>query len=157
MILVKVAVAAAMAFVGTLLLQAILGGALVPAAAFRGSTEGTDAAWLRETAGVVLRGATVSAVAAALGFSLASVARNTAAAFGAAFGYMIIFEQILAVLRPGWQKWLLVVNVGVFVTGTPEDVGVLGRSAFGAGMLLGAYALGMVLVAAALFRLRDVT
>jgi ABC-2 type transport system permease protein len=157
LILAKAAVAVAMAFVGTVLLQAILGAALVPAAAFRGSTEGTGLVWLRETAGVVVRGATVSAVAAALGFSLASVARNTAAAFGAAFAYMIIFEQILAVLRPGWQKWLLVVNVGVFLTGNPQDIGVLGRSALGAGILLGAYGLGLVFVATALFRLRDVT
>jgi hypothetical protein len=156
-ILAKAAVAVAMAFVGTVLLQAILGAALVPAAAFRGSTEGTDVVWLRETAGVVVRGATVSAVAAALGFSLAAVARNTAAAFGTAFAYMIVFEQILAVLRPGWQKWLLVVNVGVFLSGNPQDIGVIGRSAFGAGLLLGAYALGLVFVATALFRLRDVT
>jgi ABC-2 type transport system permease protein len=156
-ILVKAFVAALMAFVGTVLLQALLGAALVPAAVFRGSTAGTDAAWLRETAGVVLRGAAVSAVAAGLGFSIASVARNTAAAFGVAFGYLIVFEQILAGVRPGWQKWLLGVNIGVFLTGRPEEVGVFGRSAFGAGMILATYALGLLLVATALFRVRDVT
>jgi ABC-2 type transport system permease protein len=156
-ILVKAAVAALMAFVGTVLLQALLGAALVPAAVFRGSTEGTTAVWLGDTAGVVLRSAAVSAVAAGLGFSLASVARNTAAAFGVAFGYLIVFEQLLAGLRPGWQKWLLVINVGVFLSGRSEDVGVFGRSAFGAGMVLAAYALGLVLLATALFRVRDVT
>lgn len=156
-ILAKAGVAVAMGFVITVLLQALLGLALLPAAVARGSTAGADAAWFRETAWVVLRSGTVAAVGAAVGFALAAMARNTAAALGVGFGYLVVVEMILAGLRPGWQKWMLLVNFGTFMTLDPQEVGVTGRSAVGAGVLLGAYAVGLVAVAAALFRARDVT
>lgn len=152
----KAVVAIVLAAVLTVVLQALLGAALVPAAAFRGSTDGLDEAWLREGLGVLLRGAAISAIAAAFGYSIASVARNTAASMGLGFGYLIIFEQLVAGLRPGWQPWLLVPNIAVFLSGD-SNLGFIDRSVGEAGLLLGAYAAGTMVVAPALFVRRDVT
>ncbi len=152
----KAVVSIALAAVLTVVLQAVLGAALVPAAAFRGSTEGLDEAWLREGLGVLMRGAAISAIAAALGYSIASVARNTAASMGLGFGYLIIFEQLIAGLRPGWQPWLLVPNIAVFLSGD-SNLGFIDRSVGEAGLLLCAYAAGAMVIAAGLFVRRDVT
>ncbi|MBA3727894.1 MAG: hypothetical protein H0W94_01570 [Actinobacteria bacterium] len=154
--LAKALVAIVLAAVLTVVLQALLGAALVPAAAFRGSTEGLDEAWLREGLGVLLRGAVIAAIAAAFGYSIASVARNTAASMGLGFGYLIIFEQLVAGLRPGWQPWLLVPNIAVFLSGD-SNLGFIDRSVGEAGLLLCAYAAGAMVIAAALFVSRDVT
>jgi ABC-2 type transport system permease protein len=153
----KAAVAVALATLGTLVLQILLAAALLPAAALRGSTEGMDRAWAAETAGVLLRGAGVCAIAAGIGFSIASIARNTAASLGLGFGYLIVFEQLLAGLRPGWQPWLLVTNIATFVTGDPEAIGPMSRSVAEAGLLLSAYAAALLLIAGVSFWRRDVT
>jgi ABC-2 type transport system permease protein len=145
----------AILFLGFVAVQVVLGLALLPAAAFRGTTEGADAAWLRDTSGVVLRGGFLAVVAGALGFSLASVARNTAAGVGIGFGYVVIAENLLGGLLPRLVPWLLVPNAIVFMGG-PDDL-VPGRSSAEAAALLGAYGLVALVAATAVFRARDVT
>ena len=154
-IVAKAVVAVVAAFALTVVAEALLGLAVWPAAAVRGSTAGVDAAWFRDTAGVVLRGGGLAAMGAGIGFAVASLARNTAAALGVGFGYLVVFEMILASLRPGWSKWLLVPNIAVFMTADPGEVG-FEWSAVRAGLLLAGYTAALLVVAGGWFRARDV-
>lgn len=140
----------------TALLQALLAGALLPAAVFRGTTEGTDAAWLRATVGVALRVTALAGVAATIGLSIAAITRRTSAALGAAL-LILIVELILHGLLPEWRRWFAGVNAAVFVSGEDGGVPPINRSPLGAGLLLSIYATGIFGAAAAHFRRRDVT
>jgi ABC-2 type transport system permease protein len=153
----KVVTAALFGFAFFLLAEAVLLGTVAPAALFRGTTQGVDAAWVRGVIGVVLRGAGAAAFAGAIAFSLASLARNTAAAVGGLFVYMAILEPLIRAVRPKWQPWYLFDNLGTFISGHPPDPGFSGRSVTGAGVLVSIYTLGFVLLALAVFRRRDVT
>ena len=146
----------AILFLGFVVVQGVLGLALLPAAAFRGTTEGADAAWLQDTSGVVLRGGFLAVVAGTLGFSLASVARNTAAGVGIGFGYVVIAENLLGALLPGLIRWLLVPNAIIFMAGADFDLAA-GRTSGEAAGLLAAYAAVALVAATAVFRARDVT
>jgi ABC-2 type transport system permease protein len=144
------------AFAGYLVLQALVGLALVPAAVLRGTTVGIDGRWLVTTLGVLLRGGGLVAVSAAVGFSLAMVARGTAAALGIGFGYLLILENLIAALRPGWRSWMFGPNAILMVHGKrlPD---VAPRSVLQAGLLLGAYAAAFLIATGAMFARRDVT
>ena len=124
---------------------------------FRGTTEGVDAAWLRSTTGVALRGAAVAAMIGAVSFSIASLARNTAAAIGAAFGYIAVLEPIVRGLRPGWQPWLIYDNAATVILGHRADFTINARSVTGAALVLLLYVTAAVVVAVAAFRARDVS
>ncbi|MFN2590728.1 MAG: hypothetical protein ABR518_08145 [Actinomycetota bacterium] len=154
----KIAVVAAMAFAGTVMLLALLGGLLAVVAAVRGTTVGADTTWLRGVVGIALRSATVAATAAVAGGALASIGRNTTAGLGVAFGYLAVLEPLVRGLRPGWGPWLIENNLATFLEGTrspnPEFTS---RSVAAAGLVVGAYALGLAAAAAAAFRARDVT
>lgn len=153
----KALAAVVVAFAGTVGVQALLGGAVTPAAVLRGTTAGTDAAWFRELAGVVLRGAALASLASLIGFSIAAIGRYTAAALGVGFLYLGVLEGIIRGLRPGWIRWLVGDNAVTLVAGREMTFPATGRTALRAGLLLSAYALGAFAVAAALFRARDVT
>lgn len=156
-ILAKLLVCILVAFVGAILIQALLGAALVPAAAFRGSTEGMSWPWIRDVAGVLLRSGVLTAIGAAIAFSIAFIFRNSAAALGVGFGYLIVFENLLGGLRPGIARWLFTWNAIVFIgAGDAADV-IPGRTAEEAVLLLGAYAVAAIVAATLLFRARDVT
>lgn len=153
----KVIAAGLFAFVFFVLAQVLLFGVLTPAAAFRGSTQGVDLAWLQGAAGVLLRGAVAAALTSAIVFSLASVARNTAAAVGAVFVYIAILEPLIRATRPKWQRWYLYDNLAMFISGHRVDFTTVGRSVAGAAVLISFYALGFVAMAMLVFRRRDVT
>jgi len=155
--LAKVLSAAAIAFVGFLALQAVLGAALAPAAIFRGTTAGADAAWFRSVAGLVLRAGAVAAMGAAVATSLAFIGRNTAAALGVAFGYIAVIEPILRGVKPKWQPWLVYDNVATFIVGHTAEFTVRPRTPSGAGLLVGLYVVALAAVAAGFFLRRDVT
>jgi ABC-type transport system involved in multi-copper enzyme maturation permease subunit len=152
----KIAAALTSVFALSLVIQALLGIALVVAAAGAGSTTGADAAWLAECSGVALRVAALSTIFAGFGFGLASAGRNTAVALGVGFGYLVIVENLVRGLRPQWTPWLLTDNAGLFVVASPIDFPLLGRSTIGAGLYLAAVGCALLLVAGALFRTRDV-
>jgi ABC-2 type transport system permease protein len=152
----KMLAAASFAFAGFLIVQAVLGLALVPAAALRGTTEGTDITWLGSTLAMQVRAALMASVAAGIGLSLASIGRNTALALGVGFVYFSILEPFLRAVRAGWQSWFLSDNVATFISG--ETGGFIeGRSPVEAALLIAAYTLGLTLVALEMFRRRDVT
>lgn len=152
----KAAAVALTVFTGAVLVHAVLGAALVPAAALRGTTAGTGAAWFRGVAGIALRSSALTTMASLAGFAVATVGRNTAVALGAGFGYVAILDAgVLSSLFPGLRRWLALPNAIVFITGHPSP-DVPGRSPGAAGFLLAAYTAGALAIAAAFFRRRDV-
>ena len=140
-----------------LLLHAAIALSLVPVATYRGTFRGADAAFARDVAGFILRGAALSAGLAALGVCLATLGRNTSAALGALFVYLIGVEEILSARVPEWRRWFLVENIARFLTARHQPAIKLDRSLVATGSLLLAYLAGSALVTAAVFRRRDVT
>jgi hypothetical protein len=154
----KVLALALAVFTSAVVLQVVLGLSLWPAAAFRGTTQGVDVAWLADTMGVVARGALIAALAAALGFAIASVARNTTTALVIGFAYFAVVEALLRGLRPNWQQWLIGDNAAAFVTADPESVFMAGgRGALASLLVVAGYAVGLTALATVWFRARDVT
>jgi ABC-type transport system involved in multi-copper enzyme maturation permease subunit len=156
-LLAKLVAAGAPAFTLAVGLQLLLGVALLPAGLLRGTTQGIDADWMRSLSGVGLRVAGVSLVGALIGFSIAAISRNTAAALGIAFGYFAIVENAIRGLRPRWTPWLLGDNIAVVITNQPQNFPLVDRSTLGAATLVGCYTLTLVVAAVASFRRRDIT
>jgi ABC-type transport system involved in multi-copper enzyme maturation permease subunit len=140
-----------------LVLQAVLAAALVGVASGAGTTDGVDADFYVRLGGLLVRGALLTAGCAILGGSLAALGRNTTAALGIVLGYLLVVENILRGLRPGWDEWLVIDNLFLVLVGRPEDSADLQRSVLGAGILLVAYLAVLVSGTAAVFARRDVT
>lgn len=154
-IVAKVLACAVSVFALGIALQAVLGGVLGLDAVFRGTTEGVDTSWLRETGGVAVRAATLASVASVIGFAVASIGRNTAAALGAGFAYVAVIENLVRGLRPEWQRWLFTDNAAVIITG--GNVGFsFQRTMLQAFVLLAVYAAALFTVSVVMFRTRDV-
>lgn len=134
--------------------QALLGLAVLPST--RVIPGPPDEGWFRLAVGYMGRGALLASMAAVFGFSIASVARNTAGALGLAFGYMVVIEGLLVGLVPGIHRWLLLPNAIHLVSGE-DNVIVSGRTTVEAGLILLAYAATALVAATAWFRARDVT
>ena len=133
----------------------VVAGALAPAAIVRGTTEGADDEFYRSLAGFLLRGALITGGCAVLGGSIATVGKNTTAALGFVLGYIVIVEQILRGLRPGWNAWYLAENLAIVLTGEQLDDVV--RSVPGAALLLAGYLAAFVAATLLVFARRDVT
>jgi ABC-2 type transport system permease protein len=134
----------------------LVGLAMIPAATLHGApTAGEPGP--ATLAGVMLRGTALSSIAAAVGFSLATLGRTTAAALGAGFGYVIILENVLGGAFPGWRRWLLLGNTIAFLSGRNSARDVPGRSAAAAGLILLAVATVFTAMAVLAFRCRDVS
>lgn len=84
-------------------------------AATRGSTSTPKHLW-PELAAASGRGVLLVVLMALLGFAVANLIRNTAAAFGAGFVYFAIIENVIRAVYPGWQPWLLTDNAVALVT-----------------------------------------
>lgn len=149
----KLAASATVVFVCVLTIEALLGAALVPAAALRGTTTGTTASWLAGVIGVGLRGAALAAMGAALGGAIATVARNTALALGISFAWLAVVENAIRGLRPRWQPWLIGDNAASFIAPPGE---LLPRSVLGGGAVLAIYVLLAAALATQIFKRRDV-
>jgi ABC-2 type transport system permease protein len=148
------AVVAAMA-VFALCVLAFVALAMWPALALHGAPlRGNDPTWAT-LAGLVGRGVALSALGSAMGFAIATVGRNTAAALGAGFAYIIVLENILGSSIARWRRWLLLGNIIVFVSGTNSGADVPGRTVVAAGVFLTAVAVTLLVAAAATFWRRD--
>jgi hypothetical protein len=137
-------------------MHATLALALVPVAALRGTFQGADAAFAGDVAGFIVRGAALSAGLAALGACLATLGRNTSAALGVLFVYLIAVEVILRARAPELRRWFLLENLALFLTARRPDT-TLDRSVAATGILLGVYLAGVAVIATAVFTRRDVT
>ena len=118
-LLIRALVVALLVAVLTLLLQGVLMGTFSLAVALRGTSLGAPPG-LVGTA--VLTGLRVSTVAVGFGLvalAIATVGRSTVAALGVLFGYLVLFEGVIAGLRPSIQDRLLVRAGGVIVSQQP--------------------------------------
>lgn len=113
--------------IGVLLLASAIFGVLTQAAwlATAGilqAVAGTDEALPAGFWGTLLqtqgRGVLLTIVAALLGFGVANLVRNTGAALGVAFVYVIVVENATRIFRPHWDPFLLTTNaVGLVLDG----------------------------------------
>jgi ABC-type transport system involved in multi-copper enzyme maturation permease subunit len=152
----KLLAAAVVTGVLFVVLEIVLASALAPVVIVRGTgfdDAGSD--FYRSLAGFLGRGALVAAGCAVLGASIAVIGRNTTAALSLVLGYIVIVEQILRGLRPGWNAWFLGENLGIVLGGgTIDDVA---RSVPGAGLVLLVYLAVVVVASGIVFARRDVT
>jgi len=137
-------------------LDAVFALVLTLVAQTRGTTAGLADGFLGDVVALILRIAGVSAVGGLLGLAIAMVARNTGAAIGIGFVYLAVVESLMRGLRPGWAPWLLGDNANAFVLGGDPSSLMTGRSVGEAALVLGLYVAGLLVVAAASFRARDV-
>ena len=153
--LTKAIAAVVSVFLLTVVLQALLAAGLSLAASLNGSAAGSEG-WLSETAAIALRVSALAALAGAIGFAFAAVGRNTAAALGAGFAYVVVIENLVRGLKPEWSAWLFGENAGVFLLGPSNDFPFVDRSQLGAGIYLSLLAATLLAVATLVFRTRDV-
>ena len=136
--------------------QALLSAALLPSAYLHGTTAGTGGDWLASVVGVLLRGTGLVAIATAVGFSVASIGRNTAAALGIGFAYFLVVENVVGSLLEDFRRWLILGNAIVLVSGRDSGGEVFGRSVVAAALYLTAVGVGLLAAATLVFRRRDV-
>jgi ABC-type transport system involved in multi-copper enzyme maturation permease subunit len=158
----KLVAAAIFTFLSAMLLQTLLGLALLPSALAHGSTAGANAHWFWSAAATAARGAIVAVLGAAIGLGVATLARNTTAAVLGAFFYLFVLENLIQGLKPQYSGWLFGENAGIFIAGprVAESTGsgiTVGHSSVQALLVMGAYAAVVSVVAATLFLKRDVT
>jgi ABC-type transport system involved in multi-copper enzyme maturation permease subunit len=149
----KLIACAAVAFIATILLELLVGAALLPAAVWRGTTAGVDAA---DLAWLLLRAGVAAVFGTSLGYALGAIGRNTAASLGVGFVYIVVLENLVHGLRPQWQGWLLSDNLATFLTAAGDPV-IPGRSPAAAAGVVTIYGAAALVVALTLFRRRDVT
>jgi hypothetical protein len=149
-------------------LLAFMALVFIPIGVFRGITTGmTGSSWLH-LASLWLRAACVGMFGAALGVGLATLARNTVAALGIGFVFIAILDPILSHLWRGrFAPWLVMQNLQRTM-GLPVEH-VVKQTAFGnqvtltvlsatrPAILLPIYGVGLLAIAYAAFRGRDVT
>lgn len=150
----KLGAVALLAWSISMALMVLLVLAVVPGVS---STAGADGEWLRGLAGGIFRTGAMAAMAAVVGASIAMVGRNTAAAFGVAFAYLVVGENIVRAWKPWLRPWLLGENGTIFLLGQRlEGVPFVGRGFGPAALTLAAYTCGLAAAAVASFRLRDI-
>ena len=151
---------AAVVCVGTVALIAALLGIFLAlfgiATSLRGLTATPDG-WASETAGVLGRISALAGAASIIGGAIAMVGRNTTAALGGVFVYLTVLEGILRGLRPALGRFLLGDNIATLVIGDNIAIGDGSTiSPSRAVVVVAVYALGLLAVGTASFRIRDV-
>ncbi len=155
---IRLLVVAGFVFVSVVILEAVLSLALALVAATRGSTSGTDSAWMGDVIKTALRIGAMGVLGTCLGISVSMLGRTTAASLGAVFVYLAVLESIVRALVPSASPWLLGPNVVVFVEGIASSPGTQQTLSFVHAVgVTAAYALMPLVVAAVAFRGRDVT
>jgi hypothetical protein len=158
----KLIAAAIFTFISAIVLQIVLGLALLPSGLAHGSTAGVDAHWFGTAAASASRGALVAVLGAAMGLAIASLARNTTAAILVALLYLFVLENLIQALKPQWSGWLFSQNAGIFIVGpkaanNPGNGVIVGHSSLEALLVLCTYAAVVSVVALVLFLRRDVS
>jgi len=118
------------------------------------------------------RGVLLVVLAAVIGFGLTSIVRNTGAALGIGFVYVVVVQLVLGNMKPSWAPWMLgtdavgLVNPGGLtlmfydqVDYSAENMGQPVEYYLGhlqSGLFLGAVALALVAVGSLLFARRDI-
>ena len=144
---------------------AFLAVVFLPVGALRGTLDGVDRSMWWTLAGIWLRGAGLAVFAAAVGSGLATITRNTAGAIGIAFGYALVLDNLLGVIRGGRLRPWLLQHLLPRMLGLPVDLQEPGlgssvRETLSAArpvLVLTMYALAIVTAAYGAFRVRDVS
>jgi ABC-type transport system involved in multi-copper enzyme maturation permease subunit len=153
-LLVKLAAAVAYAAAIVVALEVIFTLLMLPAA-YSGITSGAGGRWWAEYAATGGRIALVGAVAAMIGFALATIGKNTAAALGGGFAYILVVENLVRGFKPAWADLLLGTNMARVIEGQP-GFGLGSHSTAGAAMILLGYAAALFLVAVSIFKGREI-
>ncbi|HEX8767363.1 MAG TPA: hypothetical protein VF714_03280 [Jatrophihabitans sp.] len=74
------------------------------------------------------RAALLVLVTALVGFSLASLMRNSAAALGVAFVYFAVVENVIRAVNPEWQPYLFTTNIGAWIA--DKGITVYGKEVY---------------------------
>ena len=109
-----VVLAGAIALIALVVEAAWLGAAQL-LASLRGSGTAPAGTWSDLVSGAA-RGTLFAVLAGLLGFGAANLIRNTGAALGVGFVYFAVVENVVRVLRPQWQQWLLTDNAAALLT-----------------------------------------
>ena len=145
-----------LAVVIALVLEILFLAAAVPAVLAHGTTAGTDAAWWAALIAAVLRVALLTGGSAVVGVALATLGRSTGFAFGLAFAWIAVGEQLVRGLRPKLLDWLFAENLATAITWAPLE-GVRGApSAPDAAIRLLVYFSALAALAGVAFHRRDV-
>jgi len=157
LMLAKVAAVVLFSFVAALLIQVLTGAVVAPSAYAFGSTAGADAVWLWDLIEQTLRIAGVGALIGVVGFALALLGRNTAAALGVGFAYVVVVENLIRALKPQWQPWFFTDNAVIVVTADADAFTQIDHTVGQAATVIVGYMVLLLLAAIAVFRSRDVT
>ena len=169
-LLVRAVVVAVFVFAITLVLQGIFAGLYALVASTRGTTAFVPSGLWSDAGQSVLRISCVATAFALIALALATIGRSTVASLGALFGYLILFEGVIAGFRPSIQSWLLMRAGGVVVSQSPildygsgESYGLgypeptVLMSVTRADAVLAAYVVALLVLALVIFRRRDIT
>jgi len=158
-------VRAAVFALGTVALIAVLfalfAGLFFVATTLRGLTATPDG-WARELVGVAARVSALAGAASIIGGAIAMLGRNSAAALGGVFVYLSVLEGIVRGLRPAIGRFLLGDNIVSVLIG--DDITIVDEAGTTiatvtpshAAVVVAIYTLGLLTVATASFRVRDV-
>jgi len=164
--LVRAFVIAVCVFVITVFLQVVFAGVDALVASTRGSTAFLPSAFWRSVFVTIGRVSLMATGLALIGYAVAMIGRSTVASLGALFGYLILFEAVIAGFRPTIQGSLLIRAAIVVITHQPiideahtfdynQPVILLGVSR--AWAVVGVYMLVLGVLGLLIFRRRDVT
>jgi ABC-2 type transport system permease protein len=118
-LLIRAVVVALVVALVTLFLQGVLLGAFSLAVALRGTSLGAPPGLVGTAVVTGLRVSTVAVGFGLVALAIATIGRSTVAALGVLFGYLVLFEGVIAGLRPSIQDRLLVRAGGVIVSQQP--------------------------------------
>jgi ABC-2 type transport system permease protein len=149
--------AALVGMVFFLVVHAVFVGAWVIGVALNGRSGGSGSAFWGDLIALVVRATVLAGVLAAISAAIATLGKNTAAAMGVWFGYLIAIEAILRAQLPDLVPWFLTPNAAAFYGW--ESIAQNGHTvSAGAGTLrLAAYLAVLGGAAIVVFRRRDVT
>jgi ABC-2 type transport system permease protein len=170
-LLVRAFVVVVFVFTITIVLQTVFASVYWLVASTRGTTAFVPSHLWSDTWQVAARTSTVATAFALVALSLAMIGRSTVASLGVLVGYLILFEGVIAGFRQSIQGWLLMRAGIVVITQTPilrYDTGeyysgsgyvepTVLMSVSRANLVLGAYVIGLLVLALVVFRRRDIT
>jgi hypothetical protein len=114
LLLARLGAAAIVSMLLFVIVHAVFIGGWALGASARGSTTGANADFWRTLVFVVLRGTLLAGALAAISGALATLGRNTAAAMGVWFGYLVVVEAIVRVQMQDFVPWMLTSVGGAF-------------------------------------------
>lgn len=153
----RLAAAAIVAMAFFLIVHAVFIGAWTLGVALNGRSGGADADFWRDLVLLLGRATLLAGGLAIMSGAIATLGKNTGAAMGIWFGYLIAIEAILRSQVDSFVPWMLTLNVGAFYGW--EKVEQNGHAATaGSGALRIAFYVALLAGAAlAVFQRRDVT